>query len=92
MEFEWDEDKNKKNFRKHKVKFEDGIPVFFDEHAVSYEDNRYDYPDGQRMVIIGANLNNLLYVAYAEIDNDTIRFISVRPAEPPDIRRYQRGY
>jgi len=38
------------------------------------------------------NLNNLLYVAYAEIDNDTIRFISVRPAEPPDIRRYQRGY
>jgi len=46
MEFEWDEDKNKKNFRKHKVKFEDGIPVFFDEHAVSYEDNRYDYPDG----------------------------------------------
>ncbi len=44
------------------------------------------------MIIIGADTIDLLYVAYAEIDEDVIRIISVRPAELCDIKRYQRGY
>ncbi len=92
MDFEWDENKNQQNIKKHKVRFEDAIPVFFDENAVSFEDNRYNYPDGQRMVIIGANNANVLYVAYAELEADTVRIISVRPADSNDIRIYRRGY
>ena len=55
MEFVWDENKNRSNLKKHKIAFEDAIPVFFDEHAIAFEDDRFDYQDGQRMIIIGAN-------------------------------------
>lgn len=91
MNFEWDDEKNKKNFKKHKVTFEDAIPVFFDERAISFEDTRFDYKDGQRLVIIGANESSVLYVAYAEIDDDVVRIISARPAEPPEIKLYKQG-
>jgi len=92
MQFEWDESKNKNNIKKHSVCFEDAIPVFFDEKALSFDDSRHNYEDGQRMIIIGANTIDLLYVAYADIEKDVIRIISVRPAESRDIKRYQRGY
>ena len=54
MEFEWDENKNRDNIKKHDIDFEDAIPVFFDEKAVSYEDDRYVYEDGQRMIVISS--------------------------------------
>jgi len=92
MQFEWDENKNKSNIKKHKVRFEDAVPVFFDKNAVTFEDNRFDYPDGQRMIIIGANSIDVLYVAYAELESDTVRIISVRPADSTDMRIYRRGY
>lgn len=44
------------------------------------------------MVIIGANNANVLYVAYAELEADTVRIISVRPADSNDMRIYRRGY
>ena len=42
MQFEWDESKNKNNIKKHSVCFEDAIPVFFDEKALSFEDSRHN--------------------------------------------------
>lgn len=92
MEFVWDENKNSSNLKKHKIAFEDAIPVFFDEHAIAFEDDRFDYTDGQRMIIIGANKHGILYVAYAEVEGEIIRIISARPAEPPEVKLYQQGY
>lgn len=92
MDFIWDENKNKRNLKDHKVRFEDVIPVFLDEHAIAFEDDRFDYDDGQRMIIIGANKQGILYAAYAEIGNEAIRIISARPAEPREIKIYQQGY
>ena len=92
MNFDWDENKNKINIKKHGIDFNDVIPVFFDDNAISYEDSRYDYPDGQRMIIIGKSSDRLLYVAYAEIENgEEIRMISARRAKKPEIRLYQQG-
>lgn len=91
MEFEWDENKNKENLRKHHLSFEDVIPAFFDDHAVYYEDTRFAYYE-QRMVLIGATPEGLVYVAYAEVEDDIIRLISARAVEDIDIRRYRRGY
>jgi uncharacterized DUF497 family protein len=93
VEFEWDDNKNNSNIKRRGIDFNDVIPVFFDENAVSYEDKRYVYPDGQRMIIIGKSNSRFLYVAYAEIrEGEVIRIISARKAEKIDIRRYQKGF
>ena len=72
MNFDWEDSKNLKNIKKHGIDFNDLIPVFFDDNAISYEDKRFDYPDGQRMIIIGQGNSKLLYVAYAEIEDGEI--------------------
>ena len=38
MKFEWDENKNKNNYEKHKVSFEQAISVFYDEAAIVFQD------------------------------------------------------
>ena len=38
LRFEWDDEKNKTNIRKHKVSFETATRVFFDENAVLVAD------------------------------------------------------
>ena len=92
MDFDWDDNKNTTNIKKHGIDFNDVIPVFFDDNAISYEDSRYDYSDGQRMIIIGKSSDRLLYVAYAEIANgEVVRIISARKAKKPEIRLYQQG-
>ena len=93
MEFTWDENKNKANIKKHKIGFNDVIPAFLDEKAISFEDKRYNYSDGQRMILIGKGKNDLLYVVYAELeDGDILRIVSARHAEKPEIKRYRQGF
>ena len=92
MQFDWDKNKNNINIKKHKVDFNDVLPVFFDDYAISFEDNRYEYPDGQRMVIIGQSNDRLLYVAYADIDgSEIVRIISARKANKSEIIIYNQG-
>jgi uncharacterized DUF497 family protein len=39
-EFEWNEAKNRKNTKKHKVDFEEAKTVFDDPHAIEFEASR----------------------------------------------------
>ena len=39
LSFEWDEEKNRINQRKHGVAFEEAQTVFFDDHAVEFCDD-----------------------------------------------------
>lgn len=48
--FEWDEDKNNKNTRKHRVNFEEAKTVFDDPDAIDFEATK----DGEyRLISIG---------------------------------------
>ena len=38
MRFEWDPNKNEINKQKHKISFEDAQTVFYDEHAILFDD------------------------------------------------------
>lgn len=52
MKFEWDPVKNARNFRKHKVDFEEAKYVFRDEMALElYEEEHSEKED--RYIIIG---------------------------------------
>jgi uncharacterized DUF497 family protein len=98
VRYEWDEDKNVLNRRKHRVSFELAALVFEDEQCLVYK-NRIDERTGeQRWIALGAaqptpDIAALLLVAHVyredQHEEQTIRIISARQAEKRDIRRYQ---
>ncbi|HEX4004868.1 MAG TPA: BrnT family toxin [Acidobacteriaceae bacterium] len=97
MRYEWDERKNRLNWRSHGISFEDAILVFADERCLIYPD-RTDETGEQRWHAIGSVPVESAYVAvllvvhaYRE-DNDgeeIVRIISARETEKHELRRYQ---
>ncbi|MEE1352757.1 MAG: BrnT family toxin [Acutalibacteraceae bacterium] len=91
MHFEWDENKNKINQRKHGVSFEEAVSVFYDDEALVIDDP--DHSDfEERFIILGLSRKaNLLVVCHCYRASDTsIRIISARKATRTESRFYQR--
>ncbi len=86
MDFTWDEHKNVKNFKKHEVWFDDPF-------AREMPDEDHSTPDEERWLILGfSEKTRMLIVCYAELlENETIRIISARKAEPEEEAQY-RGF
>ena len=75
--FVWDSNKAEINFKKHKIKFEDAILIFFDENRFDdYDEIHSDYED--RIKTVG-KINGMLAVIYTE-RGDRNRIISARQA------------
>lgn len=86
--FEWDEDKEKSNFRKHKIMFAEGESVFYDPHSLTISDPDHSIEE-QRFIDIGtSNRNQILVVVYTERENK-IRIISVRKATKAERKMYE---
>ncbi len=88
MEFEWDEDKNRDNIRKHGLDFVDAWQIF-DEPMLIEIDNREDYGE-ERFIGIGFLKNFLVAVVFAEPREDTIRIISLRRAIKYERERFRK--
>jgi uncharacterized DUF497 family protein len=52
MRFEWDDEKNKQNLRKHEVRFETAAWVFDDPYAITIRDEAFE--DEERWITVGA--------------------------------------
>ena len=91
VEFEWDDDKNNKNFRKHGVWFEEAVSVFSDPNAREIPDTEHSENE-ERWVIIGMSSEiNLLVVFYVERRNgEIIRPISACKATAQETKSYRR--
>jgi uncharacterized DUF497 family protein len=91
MKFEWDEDKNLANLKKHKISFEDAAFVFSDKEALTIYDNEHS-ADEDRWITIGMIKNtNLIVVIHTERirkDIDFISIISARKANKNEINEY----
>ncbi|MCB1032589.1 MAG: BrnT family toxin [Acidobacteria bacterium] len=89
MEYEWDPEKARKNYRKHGVSFADAIAVLEDELAVTTED---PFPRSEdRFVSVGRDpFGEVLVVVFAW-RGDRIRVISAREATPRERRQYEEG-
>ncbi len=82
--FEWDENKENANLRKHKISFAEAQTVFDDRFVVTYYDDFHSLEE-ERFISIGlSNVNRVLLVVHTEISNDAeailIRIISCRKA------------
>lgn len=91
MKFSWDEKKDIKNYEDHGIHLSTAVYVFNDP-------NRIERPDisinnntlENRWQTIG-RINNVLFVAYEERDEDEIHLISARLATARE-RRIYNGY
>ena len=92
MTFEWDENKNIINQKKHGVSFDDVKSVFSDDSAILFDDpDHSEYED--RFLIIGmSNIKGICIVSHCyRGTDDRIRIISARTATKSERKIYEQG-
>lgn len=92
MTFEWDENKNKINKKKHGVTFEMAVRVFSDDKRIEKSDTEHSTLEEERTNIIGRVANLLLLFVVATDRNGNTRIISARKAEPDEEAEYYENY
>ncbi len=89
VKFEWDENKNKLNRKKHGVWFEEAQQVFDDTNAILYFDK--DHSDAEdRYILLGLSSARLLVVIHVQINNKIIRLISARKTTKKEKVAYEK--
>lgn len=90
--FEWNENKNIINIKKHGVCFEEAKTVFFDDYDILFDDPIHSKGE-ERFLIIGlSTTNKTLIVSHCYRENDNvIRIISARRATNSERRIYEEG-
>ncbi len=92
MRFEWDPEKNRANYRKHGIRFEEVQTAFFDDDAIVFDDPDHS-DDEERFLLLGLSSSaKVLVVVHCLRDRgDTIRIISARKATRTEHEAYARG-
>lgn len=86
MSYEWDPNKARSNYKKHRIKFADAVGVFEDENAITIED---DHASENRFITIGRDfLRRILVVVYT-FRGVIIRIISARKATSSEKQKYE---
>ena len=87
--FDWDDEKERKNFFKHGIRFQTAIKVFFDPHKLARED--LEHPPEKRYDVLG-RVGKVMFVVCAYYEEaDMIRIISARFATNYEKERYLHG-
>lgn len=89
IQFEWDENKNTSNKKKHGISFEEAQTVFYDEEALVRDDPDHS-EDEDRFLILGFSYAaNMLVVSHCCRGKDEIiRIISARKATRTETSQY----
>jgi hypothetical protein len=87
MKYEWDDTKNRSNFIKHGLRFEDAEQVF-SGHCVTFIDDRFDYGE-ERLLTLGLLAGRLVVIAHAPRDEGT-RIISMRKGNKREKEIYEK--
>lgn len=85
LKFEWDEDKEQINIKKHGIPFETAAKVFLDENRIEIYDEAHSM-DEDRYITIGL-AGEILFVVYTE-RRLRIRLISARLATARERKVY----
>lgn len=89
MRFEWDDEKNVINIKKHGIDFEDAKDIF--KHPMlAWEDTKDSYGE-ERWIGLGWIKSLLGIVVYVERHDDVIRIISARKATRRERKYYEQS-
>ena len=91
MDFEWDDDKAERNFKKHGVRFSEAATVWLDENALEMFDPDHS-EDEDRWIRLGysAHARALVIVYCEKIPDEVIRIVSARKATPEEELQYRQ--
>ncbi len=93
VKFEWDEEKNFINIKKHNISFEEAIFVFTDDNAIIMKDAEHSINE-ERFITIGKIKGSyIIVVVYTDRtinkeNEEIIRIISSRNATKKEIKQY----
>ncbi len=93
MKFEWNEEKNRLNQKKHQVSFEEAKEVFNDPLQISKLDYRFSYFEERWITIGSTKEQKILVVAnlfFDENGEEIIRIISARKANSKERKFYEQ--
>ncbi len=85
--FEWDDEKERKNFQTHGIHFSTAAKAFMDPDKLIREDE--EHKPEERYNILAKN-GKVLFIVCAAKD-DSIRLISARIATKTEKARYEKG-
>ncbi len=89
VKFEWDDDKNSENIRKHGIDFLDVVEMF-NHPMLTRLDTRRDYGE-DRWIGVGILKNIVAVTVYLEWEGEeTIRIISARKATSHESKEYRK--
>ena len=93
IKFEWDENKNEINKKKHGLSFETAREVFYDDAAILFDDPDHSVNE-ERFLIIGMiKSSKICIVSHCYRDSDNvIRLISAREATKRERKIYLKGW
>lgn len=89
LKFEWDDNKDKANARKHGVSFDEAQTVFYDEYAIQFFDPEHSESE-DRFILLGTSfkLNALVVCHCFRRDETVVRIISARKADIDEAQVY----
>ena len=87
--FEWDDEKEQRNIKMHKISFETAKLVFNDENRLELFDINHSAAE-DRIIVIG-KVDKVLFVVYTE-RGDKTRIISARAATKAERKLYGNSY
>lgn len=92
MRFEWDQNKNFVNQKKHGLSFDEAIEIFEDPLHVSILDEKYSYFE-ERWITVGMTKGESIVVAanlyFDDEGEEIIRIISAREATNNERKKYE---
>jgi len=89
INFEWDNNKNKSNFIKHGLTFEEAQTAFYDECARLNPDYSHSESEDRFLLLGYSSKARLIIVCHCyRKNNEAIRIISARKASKPETEQY----
>lgn len=91
LRFEWDDEKEKLNIRKHGISFDEARTVFYDEKAIQFFDPDHS-EDEDRFILLGVSFKlRTLVVCHCFRKSETVvRLFSARKADREEEQEYWR--
>ncbi len=92
IKFEWDENKNSQNIKKHQIDFAEACTAFFDDNALIIEDVEHSTKE-ERFILLGFTAKSKIVIVCHCFKQETngdeiIRIISCRKATRNEEKQY----
>ena len=87
--FEWDDNKDKSNLKKHGVTFNEAQTAFYDEYAIQFFDPDHS-EDEDRYILLGTSfkLRTIVVCHCYRKEETVVRIISARKADREEEQAY----